>query len=153
MEARWHFKDDPGVGFSEEGGPPFRHGSSYERWDVQQVKMAGAMLVVVRTPQVLSREQESGCEFSGSGEKERGYRGGDWLVLEILERKSLKKARTGKRAAVGEFEVSLLLTLIHIHLISFSFRLDNILNLVDFMDYFLVVVVDLVVILMIWPGG
>ena len=85
--------------------------------------------------------------------KKRGYRGGDWLVLEILERKSLKKARTGKRAAVGEFEVSLLLTLIHIHLISFSFRLDNILNLVDFMDYFLVIVVDLVVILMIWPGG
>ncbi|RVW86743.1 hypothetical protein CK203_042830 [Vitis vinifera] len=46
LEARWHFKDDPGVGFSEEGGPPFRHESSYERWDVQQVKMAGAMLVI-----------------------------------------------------------------------------------------------------------
>ena len=28
------------------GGPPFRHESSYERWGVQQVKMAGAMLVI-----------------------------------------------------------------------------------------------------------
>ncbi|RVW92675.1 hypothetical protein CK203_041615 [Vitis vinifera] len=27
-------------------GDPFRHESSYERWDVQQVKMAGAMLVI-----------------------------------------------------------------------------------------------------------
>ena len=59
------------MGFSEEGGPPFRHESSYERWDVQQVKMTGAMLVVVGTPQMLSREQESRCEFSGSGERER----------------------------------------------------------------------------------
>ena len=46
-------------------------------WDivrryVQQVKMAGAMLVVVGTPQMLSREQESMCEFSGSREKRKG---------------------------------------------------------------------------------
>ena len=65
---------------------------------MQQVKMAGAMLVVVGTPQMLSREQESGCEFSGSRER-RNEKGKSQREGEMAEGRLV----TEERGADGFF--------------------------------------------------
>ena len=62
------------------------------------------------------------CEGRWKRERKSHEKGREGIFWGTWEKNLPEKEITGKRAVAGEFEVSLLLTLIHIHLISFSFR-------------------------------